>query len=320
MLNLNLNCSMLIKFNVFLVFYFVLSHLISQNKVYHSNEIIIKELDNGRFTYTTNDGKRLFQQDWLSASDFREGYAIASSQDVFFGLDSTGKICFQKQFDESTYIEYAGEGLFTIVKDYKIGFLNKFGIQVIPSIYGGAVGALPQFSEGICCVIDSLETNYLFIDKTGKQVFDFTISGLCGGAATYQYFAFKNGLCVAHDNYKFGYINRNGNWVIKPQYDRADDFSEGLAAVREKGKVIFINTKGDKAINRDFGVMYDEGCCGFLYGKFINGEAKVNVDISQIHIDPADFFNENAEQRNWEMDKFAIINKEGKIVRYVDRD
>ncbi|MFN5910909.1 MAG: WG repeat-containing protein [Bacteroidota bacterium] len=311
---------MLIKYIVFVLLFIFSSDLNSQNKEYHSNEIVIKALDNGKFTYVTHDGKRLFQQDWMSVSDFREGYAVASSQDMFFGLDSTGKICFQKQFDESTSIEYAGEGLFTIVRDFKVGFLNSHGIQVIPSIYGGVVGALPQFSEGICCVIDSLETKYLFIDKSGKQVFDFTITGLCGGAATYQYFSFKNGLCVAHDNYKFGYINRDGNWVIKPQYDRADEFSEGLAAVRKKGKVIFINSQGQQAIKRDFGVMYDEGCCGFYYGKFVNGEAKVNIDITQVHIDPADFSNDNAEQRNWDLDKFAIINKEGKIVRYVDRD
>ncbi|MEI6157440.1 MAG: WG repeat-containing protein [Atribacterota bacterium] len=40
---------------------------------------------------------------------------------------------------------------------------------------------------------------------------------------------------------RFGYVNNKGKEIIKPQYEKADFFSEGLAAVRVKGKYGYIN-------------------------------------------------------------------------------
>ena len=54
---------------------------------------------------------------------------------------------------------------------------------------------------------------------------------------------------------KYGFINKAGEFVIKPQFDDARDFSEGLAVVRTGDKVVdgmyrfgmyrFINRKGE---------------------------------------------------------------------------
>jgi hypothetical protein len=292
----------------------------AQGTSYKSSELLIKELSNGKKTYVLKNGKYPFTASWELATEFSDGYALVADPPIYHGIDTTGKILFTKKVSDDVYIFYAGEGMYSIVEGYRIGYLNHLGNQVIPTIYGGGGGALPMFSEGICALIDSTDSHYLFIDKKGKQAIDFIINGTFGGAGTFKYPEFRDGLCIAHENYKFGFINHQGEWVIEPKYDAATHFSEGLAAVRNLGEVFFIDTKGTKVFNRSFGVMYDEGCCGFSYGSFKNGEAMVNIDISQNHINPSDFFNEDRIIRNPMLDKFAIINRKGEIIRYVEKE
>ena len=292
----------------------------AQGTSYKSGELLVKELSNGKKTYILKNGKYPFTGSWETATEFSNGYALVADQHIYYGIDTTGKILFTKKVSDDGFIDYANEGMYFIVDGFRTGFLNHLGDQVIPTIYGGVAGETPWFSEGICVVIDSTDSKYLFINKKGKQAINFIINGTFGGAGTYQYPEFHYGLCMAHEKYKFGFINHQGEWVIEPKYDAVTHFSEGLAAVRNLGEVFFIDTKGTKVFNRSFGVMADEGCCGFTYGSFKNGEAMVNVDISQNHINPSDFFNKNRIERNPALDKFAIINRKGEIIRYVEKE
>ncbi|MEO0103191.1 MAG: WG repeat-containing protein [candidate division WOR-3 bacterium] len=43
---------------------------------------------------------------------------------------------------------------------------------------------------------------------------------------------------------KWGYINKQGKIVIRPQFNEAKDFSEGLAAVKIGDKYFYINNEG----------------------------------------------------------------------------
>ena len=45
-----------------------------------------------------------------------------------------------------------------------------------------------------------------------------------------------------------GFIDKNGNEIVKPEYDNAYDFSEGLAAVAKDFKWGFIDKTGNEAI------------------------------------------------------------------------
>lgn len=61
-----------------------------------------------------------------------------------------------------------------------------------------------------------------------------------------------------------GYFHlRDGRVVVKPKYQHAWIFSEGLAAVDEDGWVKFIDTKGDVVIDRRFA--YNEDDCGYVF-------------------------------------------------------
>ena len=61
------------------------------------------------------------------------------------------------------------------------------------------------------------------------------------------------GLYPVHVDGKYGYINKTGSIVIKPQFMYADNFSEGLAAVSENGdKYGYIDTSGTMVIRPQF--------------------------------------------------------------------
>ncbi len=54
---------------------------------------------------------------------------------------------------------------------------------------------------------------------------------------------------------KLGYIDKAGKVVVEPQFDRAENFSEGLAAVRvggRRGTCGYIDKTGKFAINPQF--------------------------------------------------------------------
>ena len=47
---------------------------------------------------------------------------------------------------------------------------------------------------------------------------------------------------MVNENDKYGYIDKKGNWVIQPIFDRALNFTEGLAIVEVNGKYGFLTT------------------------------------------------------------------------------
>lgn len=52
--------------------------------------------------------------------------------------------------------------------------------------------------------------------------------------------------------YKWGFIDKNGKWVILPQFDYVEDFSEGLAVVEVGKKIGYVDTTGKMVIPPQF--------------------------------------------------------------------
>lgn len=118
--------------------------------------------------------------------------------------------------------------LFPIVKDRKLGFIDKSGLEIIPARFTDYRNFqyfpdLPQFSEGLAPVSE-------------------------------------NGL--------FGYIDCSGKFVIAPQFASARAFSDGIASVREgtypqaAGKALWIDHTGRvlySGQSRDFLADFHEG-------------------------------------------------------------
>jgi len=122
------------------------------------------------------------------------------------------------------------EGLAQAVRDGKWGFVDKSGEWIIQPEYE-SVGS---FSEGLAPVKNT-SGDWIFIDKEGKVVLSSYKKPL----------SFSEGLAAAckPKNDTYGYIDRSGNWIIKPQFDNAYSFADGVALVKKKGKWGIIKLK-----------------------------------------------------------------------------
>jgi len=80
--------------------------------------------------------------------------------------------------------------------------------------------------------------------------------------------AISNDLAVAKSDSLYGYMKPNGTWAIKPKYDYARDFSDGLAWVGRDNKHFIINTYGEE--------IYEENNVNHHYhSEFHNGFSRI---------------------------------------------
>ena len=101
---------------------------------------------------------------------------------------------------------------------------------------------------------------------------------------------------------KWGYIDKTGKVVIAPQFDKAGDFSEGLAAVEVEEKWSYINRQGEFAIRTDF----------YNAWPFVNGLAPVMLEPSRQYAIPEGTVIENVGN------KWGYIDKTGKVIIKVE--
>ena len=103
-----------------------------------------------------------------------------------------------------------------------------------------------------------------------KKVLLITL-GLVFGLQT----LFSQELSKVREDGKFGFINKNAEFVIKPQYKKANSFSDGTALVLEGKKWGYIKPDGSWLIEPQFGKAKD----------FNSGVAMVLKDKKWIYID-----------------------------------
>lgn len=77
-------------------------------------------------------------------------------------------------------------------------------------------------------------------------------------------------VCYSDGEYRGYFHLRDGKIVVKPSYDHAWIFSDGLAAVEKEGRVQFINSEGRVVIDKHF--VYDDADGGYV---FHNGRCAV---------------------------------------------
>ena len=167
------------------------------------------------------------------------------------------------------------------------GYVNQEGRMVIPAKYGGA----SDFSNGLAVVLLP-ESNYLtdkfVIDANGELVPILTTARIS---------SVSEGLICASTKDKKGFIDRTGETVIPFQYDWANPFSEGLAAVsmnyqKENEKWGYINKTGQMVIPMEYDSAFD-----FADGLAEVGQKKAEGDC-----------------------KFGCINAKGEVVVPLEYD
>lgn len=164
------------------------------------------------------------------------------SGDQWGYINKKGEYVINPQFEAADFFR---DGL-ALVKSSngKVGFINKNGEYVIPAEYKDAT----HFADGLAFVVS--DGGYpTCINKSGKTKFQLKqakyVSNFAEGLACF----------VAKDEEgksKVGFVNKSGEVVINPQFDNAELFSEGLAAVKQGDRWGFIDKSGNIVINPQF--------------------------------------------------------------------
>ncbi len=157
-------------------------------------------------------------------------------------VDSKGSYVIKPQFSSATY--FRGD-LALVEKNGKKGYINKKGGFEINPIYKNAT----VFSEGVAITVQA-EGAPTVINTAGKALFTLKkatrMHVFCDGRAMYGQYDEKG-------NIYYGYVDTGGKTVIRPAYQNARNFNEGLAAVtNNEGNWGYINKAGKLEINYQF--------------------------------------------------------------------
>jgi hypothetical protein len=172
------------------------------------------------------------------AFPFAEGRARVKSQSGEWIIDSSGNFIV-KQPVVLDGIRFS-EGMIAIRRDRKLGYMDLDGNIAIEPRYdqGG------EFSEGFAAV--ESDGHWIFIDKSGAVAAQFPpevvfAEPLSDGLSLVT-------ASVGQPGRKFGYVERNGQWAVKPVWEDANPFHEGLAYVGmwKNGMVAYIDHRGKR--------------------------------------------------------------------------
>lgn len=103
--------------------------------------------------------------------------------------------------------------------------------------------------------------------------------------------SFKEGLALVLIENRCGYIDQKGNMIIQPEYEYAGSFSEGLAEAKINGKYGYINKKGEVEIPAQFDVCseFKDGLACVLIGEaygYIDKKGKIVINPKYYDANP----------------------------------
>ena len=258
-------------------------------------------------------------------------------------INKSGNVVVEPKYD---YFSNFSEGLARVKLNDKWGYIDTIGNIVVDFIYDGAY----DFSNGLARV--KQDVKWGLIDTTGMCVIepkffyvnDFFNDVACveevvglGNSAKYKD---KKGRFHVdellwsefEDKYiRYGYIDRAGNYIVKPKYCSASDFEYDIACVcLRNGKCGFIDKKGNVVVELKYDIIsnfHDGMAIIRLNNKegFIDTTGK-NV-IEPRYCDVYPFYNGFAQvvtaDENLYYKKLLYINKKGDVVfseRYSGRE
>ncbi|MFC3811424.1 WG repeat-containing protein [Lacihabitans lacunae] len=173
---------------------------------------------------------------------FFNGRANVAKNGVQVVIDTLGNVIPTSKLNNKAILFH--EGFSTIADENgKQGIINDNGQIILDPIYNG----VNPFSEEFAAIQIGLNNTggviSAFVNKKGEFVFDKKF-GLIRD--------FNEGFAAVEVNGKWTYIDNKGNYLIEPQFDVTDFFSEGLGMFGvKKGKNLkfgFLNNMGKVVI------------------------------------------------------------------------
>ncbi len=205
--------------------------------------------------------------------------------------------------------------LVAVNPDNKFGFIDIHGNIVITPKYEYA----RDYHEGLAVVRTG--GKWGFIDTNGKMVIEAKFDCIHNNG-------FSQGLAAVVQGDPEGkrnnsYIDKTGNWVIKPQFDSAEPFSENTAPVKIDKKYGLINRKGEYIVPPRYANLQNisEGLAAFQdepAGKW----GYIDLEGKQVIVPRFDYAHEFSEglAEVTLKGKSGFIDKKGKIVIPIEYD
>lgn len=172
---------------------------------------------------------------------------VQVSQDKWSFVDADGNIKFEDEFKERPSLAYNGYFSKENNGKYDVYKLDGDKYKEVGDLAG--LYSVGYYEEGLIPVSFPKERITVY-DESGKKKFE--VSPVNGKEVTETNAAYSDGLLVFElEDGKKGYLDKNGKVAIKATYDRAEDFSEGLAVVgvndEEKNEMRYsvIDKKGE---------------------------------------------------------------------------
>lgn len=180
-----------------------------------------------------------------------EGAICGILNDLYGFCDATGHIFIAPQFDMAYDFH---EGYAAVKFAGKWGYIDTYGGYVITPTYDYA----SDFKGGhaVC----RLGEKYGIINAAGSRTASFTFDFI-GPRDDLGRYPAKSGAVT-------GYINENGNWIIKTANDFCYPYTDGVARIYRDGKWGFIDESGNELISPTF-----TDC-----GEYQNGSAPYSLD------------------------------------------
>jgi len=210
--------------------------------------------------FMDKDGQWFIQPTFTEARDFSEDLAAVAVEQKWGFVNREGKWAIRPSFASARSFS-EGLAAVAVTRGYDAtkwwGFIDKQGQWVVQPSFGNVTA----FSEGLAGA--EVDRKWGFIDKSGKWVIqpaysdvgttrpcDHLFHGLRDGVwedTRREVIAFSEGLTAAYDEHdgRWGFINKDGRWVIQPQFIGAGGFSDGLAAVEAGGLWGFVDRSGN---------------------------------------------------------------------------
>ena len=241
-----------------------------------SNVIIDGEKETGRSDFFTLDGKKLFDKEIKKVKYIGENLILCD--DIL--INKEGKVLFKEVYIDSfsSFYGLTEDSLINISINHEYGYINIYGeIKIKPQFYyakpfhnGYAVvdnkkdktGVIDQTGNFIIdpiydtiweidenlwekWIVKSSDGTYALITKEGEIIFEEK-------KGTLWYSGSKSGLIKLSVNEKIGFINLNGEILVKPVYEEVEYFKEGVCPVSINGYWGLINDQGKEIVPPSF--------------------------------------------------------------------
>jgi hypothetical protein len=220
--------------------------------------------------FRSRDGSIAFGSSFEHVTRFSEDMAAAMPKggSLWGYIDKSGNFAIPPRFASGPegWVSEFSEGLARVQVGEHFGFINRSGDFAIPHTFldasdfsGGfarviAEGPCVTAGEGPCI---EMRTLGLAGQTSPEQRFGLPLCGVGfidkSGRMIFPHrferaHNFSQGLAAVRVGRLWGFIDERGDFAIQPQFDDALSFSSGLAVVRLHGKYGFVNKSGQLQI------------------------------------------------------------------------